>query len=143
MRNIFFVTLFITVASVALITIATNNDGLIYGLHLGDIGYTICVYIVCSFILKLFRKYSKPGALVLSLLVMVTIETSQLLGLGTNLQISQNPLLEFIGKYIFGSKFDPLEILIYLITLLLLDFIVRWVDNRYSTKSRSGLEEKS
>lgn len=124
-KNTIFIVIFILIISLALFIISTDSENLIYGFHLGDIGYAICIYLLCSIILNISNKSEKLSTLVISIVFMLVIELTQFLGLGTSLQTSQNTLLTFIGKYVIGSRFDLFELILYITTLILFDFIIK------------------
>lgn len=125
MKNNIFLALFTVISLLAILIILTGKEELIDGLHLGDIGYASCIYFITYFTLRMLQKDNPSITFTLSLIFMLVLETVQLLGLGSDLQVSQNPFLEFMGKYIIGSKFSLLEIGIYIVTLILLNLFDR------------------
>jgi hypothetical protein len=91
------------------------------GYHLGDIAYAVVVYLTFNLILS--NKFNPKLIVILSISFLIILEIIQLIGVGTFLQGSNNVYVNHFGKYIIGTQFNFVEIAIYVVTIIVFNYI--------------------
>ncbi len=104
--------LILLIMVMVVVTIHLDIYHYVLDFHLGDIAYTLIVYLLFH---QLLRSASIKLRALLTILIMLLIEFLQYLTLGQQLFNSNHQLLQFVGKYIVGMQLSWFEMGIYVL----------------------------